>query len=149
MSVDLKEDVKIETEEDEKKSGVDKVDKRKKRWEKKMRFQPQNILLKDDEDNEYYKKLLNEADCDEFEMPRTISVYRHVEETSNEIKAMLKATKQHSGSKTALQCLPRHMRRRSSSHNIKRLPKSIQNLAEMQMENSVGFNLQIFQKVSN
>ncbi|ETE68624.1 Ribonucleases P/MRP protein subunit POP1, partial [Ophiophagus hannah] len=48
-----------------------------------------------------------------------------VQARAAEIKAMLKAVKQKSSNTLVFQSLPRHMRRRAMSHNIKRLPRRL------------------------
>uniref|UniRef100_A0A8C6XG81 POP1 homolog, ribonuclease P/MRP subunit n=1 Tax=Naja naja TaxID=35670 RepID=A0A8C6XG81_NAJNA len=57
------------------------------------------------------------------EMPKCITVSPFVQARAAEIKAMLKAVKQKSSNTLVFQSLPRHMRRRAMSHNIKRLPR--------------------------
>ncbi|KAF7246242.1 Ribonucleases P/MRP protein subunit POP1, partial [Varanus komodoensis] len=51
-----------------------------------------------------------------------------------EIKAMLKAVTQKSSNTLVFQSLPRHMRRRAMSHNIKRLPRRLRELARIEAE---------------
>ncbi|OWK55942.1 Ribonucleases P/MRP protein subunit POP1 [Lonchura striata] len=46
-----------------------------------------------------------------------------------EISAMLKAVSQKSSNSLVFQTLPRHMRRRAMSHNVKRLPRRLQEMA--------------------
>lgn len=46
------------------------------------------------------------------------------------------AIKRESGSRTALQYLPRHLRRRAASHDIKRFPRSLRGIAHSQQEKS-------------
>lgn len=50
-----------------------------------------------------------------------------------EIKAMLKAVAQKSSNSLVFQTLPRHMRRRAMSHNIKRLPRRLQEVARKEV----------------
>nr|CAB3265043.1 ribonucleases P/MRP protein subunit POP1 [Phallusia mammillata] len=119
------------------KSEIKSADEKKesshlKKWKKRMRFQPKNVTL-DPEKHEYYKDLLPDPKDDTFELPRAVPVAEYVEEAKKEVKAMLAAVKQHSGSKTALQTLPKHMRRRAASHNVKRLPIRLRELASQQM----------------
>ncbi|KAG8133819.1 hypothetical protein E2320_011596 [Naja naja] len=64
------------------------------------------------------------------EMPKCITVSPFVQARAAEIKAMLKAVKQKSSNTLVFQSLPRHMRRRAMSHNIKRLPRRSVNLPE-------------------
>ncbi|KAK7812642.1 hypothetical protein U0070_016112 [Myodes glareolus] len=51
-----------------------------------------------------------------------------------EISAMLKAVAQKSSNSLVFQTLPRHMRRRAMSHNVKRLPRRLQELAKKEAE---------------
>jgi len=51
-----------------------------------------------------------------------------------EINAMLKAVAQKSSNSLVFQTLPRHMRRRAMSHNIKRLPRRLQEIARKEVE---------------
>uniref|UniRef100_A0A8C0EZF0 POP1 homolog, ribonuclease P/MRP subunit n=1 Tax=Bubo bubo TaxID=30461 RepID=A0A8C0EZF0_BUBBB len=54
-----------------------------------------------------------------------------------EINAMLKAVAQKSSNSLVFQTLPRHMRRRAMSHNIKRLPRRLQEIAKKEAEKAV------------
>uniref|UniRef100_A0A8B9BBG0 POP1 homolog, ribonuclease P/MRP subunit n=1 Tax=Anser brachyrhynchus TaxID=132585 RepID=A0A8B9BBG0_9AVES len=54
-----------------------------------------------------------------------------------EMKAMLKAVTQKSSNSLVFQTLPRHMRRRAMSHNIKRLPRRLQEIARKEAEKAV------------
>ncbi|PKU43741.1 ribonucleases p mrp protein subunit pop1 [Limosa lapponica baueri] len=54
-----------------------------------------------------------------------------------EINAMLKAVAQKSSNSLVFQTLPRHMRRRAMSHNIKRLPRRLQEIARKEAEKTV------------
>uniref|UniRef100_A0ABK0M2E5 POP1 homolog, ribonuclease P/MRP subunit n=1 Tax=Rattus norvegicus TaxID=10116 RepID=A0ABK0M2E5_RAT len=51
-----------------------------------------------------------------------------------EISAMLKAVTQKSSNSLVFQTLPRHMRRRAMSHNVKRLPRRLQEMAKKEAE---------------
>ncbi|OXB69536.1 UNVERIFIED_CONTAM: hypothetical protein H355_006096, partial [Colinus virginianus] len=64
------------------------------------------------------------------EMPRFITVSTFAQARAAEIKAMLKAVTQKSSNSLVFQTLPRHMRRRAMSHNIKRLPRRLQEVAK-------------------
>lgn len=50
-----------------------------------------------------------------------------------EISAMLKAVAQKSSNSLVFQTLPRHMRRRAMSHNVKRLPRRLQEIAQKEV----------------
>uniref|UniRef100_A0A8C3TJI0 POP1 homolog, ribonuclease P/MRP subunit n=1 Tax=Chelydra serpentina TaxID=8475 RepID=A0A8C3TJI0_CHESE len=54
-----------------------------------------------------------------------------------EINAMLKAVTQKSSNSLVFQTLPRHMRRRAMSHNIKRLPRRLREIARKEAEKAV------------
>ncbi|XP_063155607.1 ribonucleases P/MRP protein subunit POP1 [Candoia aspera] len=71
------------------------------------------------------------------EMPKYITVSPFVQARAAEIKAMLKAVTQKSSNTLVFQSLPRHMRRRAMSHNIKRLPRRLRELARMEAEKPV------------
>ncbi|XP_032078555.1 ribonucleases P/MRP protein subunit POP1 [Thamnophis elegans] len=68
------------------------------------------------------------------EMPKCITVSPFVQARAAEIKAMLKAVKQKSSNTLVFQSLPRHMRRRAMSHNVKRLPRRLRQLATIEAE---------------
>ncbi|CAK8697903.1 unnamed protein product [Clavelina lepadiformis] len=114
------------------KDEKDQLQSRMKKWKKRMRFQPQNVVMDKDAKHEYYKKLVDSSEADNLELPRVVSVMEHATACANEIESMLSAIKQHSGNKTALQTLPRHLRRRAASHNAKRLPRRLRELAKQQ-----------------
>uniref|UniRef100_A0A8D2KXT4 POP1 homolog, ribonuclease P/MRP subunit n=1 Tax=Varanus komodoensis TaxID=61221 RepID=A0A8D2KXT4_VARKO len=63
-----------------------------------------------------------------------ISVSPFIQARAAEIKAMLKAVTQKSSNTLVFQSLPRHMRRRAMSHNIKRLPRRLRELARIEAE---------------
>uniref|UniRef100_A0A8C9F1Y4 POP1 homolog, ribonuclease P/MRP subunit n=1 Tax=Pavo cristatus TaxID=9049 RepID=A0A8C9F1Y4_PAVCR len=71
------------------------------------------------------------------EMPRYITVSTFAQARAAEIKAMLKAVAQKSSNSLVFQTLPRHMRRRAMSHNIKRLPRRLQEVARKEAEKAV------------
>ena len=50
-----------------------------------------------------------------------------------EISAMLKAVTQTSSNSLVFQTLPRHMRRRAMSHNVKRLPRRLREIAQKEV----------------
>lgn len=51
-----------------------------------------------------------------------------------EISAMLKAVTQKSSNSLVFQTLPRHMRRRAMSHNVKRLPRRLREIAQKEVQ---------------
>uniref|UniRef100_A0A8C5RLN2 POP1 homolog, ribonuclease P/MRP subunit n=1 Tax=Laticauda laticaudata TaxID=8630 RepID=A0A8C5RLN2_LATLA len=69
-----------------------------------------------------------------FKQNILFSVSPFVQARAAEIKAMLKAVKQKSSNTLVFQSLPRHMRRRAMSHNIKRLPRRLRELARIEAE---------------
>uniref|UniRef100_A0A672TKV2 POP1 homolog, ribonuclease P/MRP subunit n=1 Tax=Strigops habroptila TaxID=2489341 RepID=A0A672TKV2_STRHB len=71
------------------------------------------------------------------EMPRYITVSTFAQARAAEISAMLKAVSQKSSNSLVFQTLPRHMRRRAMSHNIKRLPRRLQEIAKKEAEKAV------------
>ncbi|KFV90094.1 Ribonucleases P/MRP protein subunit POP1, partial [Eurypyga helias] len=64
------------------------------------------------------------------EMPKYITASTFAQARAAEIRAMLKAVGQKSSNSLVFQTLPRHMRRRAMSHNIKRLPRRLQEIAK-------------------
>ncbi|XP_064010107.1 ribonucleases P/MRP protein subunit POP1 isoform X1 [Pogoniulus pusillus] len=62
-------------------------------------------------------------------MPKYITVSAFAQARAAEIKAMLKAVTQKSSNSLVFQTLPRHMRRRAMSHNIRRLPRRLREMA--------------------
>ncbi|KFR13046.1 Ribonucleases P/MRP protein subunit POP1, partial [Opisthocomus hoazin] len=68
------------------------------------------------------------------EMPKYITVSTFAQARAAEINAMLKAVAQKSSNSLVFQTLPRHMRRRAMSHNIKRLPRRLQEIARKEVE---------------
>ncbi|KAL3868448.1 hypothetical protein ACJMK2_041255 [Sinanodonta woodiana] len=83
------------------------------------------------------KRKLEDDDHDGVlsEAPRDILVLRYAESHAAEIDALLRDLQQTGGGKKVSQKLPRHMRRRATSHNIKRLPRKIRNMAATEYEN--------------
>lgn len=102
-----------------------------KKWEKRMKNQPVCVTLEEKSKKpDYFKKLLPDDEQVNFSTPRTISVVDHAENASKEIKSMMKVLSKKSGSATAMQTLPIHMRRRAASHNNKRLPRTVREAAK-------------------
>uniref|UniRef100_A0A8D0G980 POP1 homolog, ribonuclease P/MRP subunit n=1 Tax=Sphenodon punctatus TaxID=8508 RepID=A0A8D0G980_SPHPU len=71
------------------------------------------------------------------EMPKYITASTFAQARAAEINAMLKAVKQKSSNSLVFQTLPRHMRRRAMSHNIKRLPRRLREIARKEAEKAV------------
>uniref|UniRef100_A0A674HXU4 POP1 homolog, ribonuclease P/MRP subunit n=1 Tax=Terrapene triunguis TaxID=2587831 RepID=A0A674HXU4_9SAUR len=71
------------------------------------------------------------------EMPKYITASTFAQARAAEINAMLKAVTQKSSNSLVFQTLPRHMRRRAMSHNIKRLPRRLREIARKEAEKAV------------
>ncbi|XP_006028067.2 ribonucleases P/MRP protein subunit POP1 isoform X1 [Alligator sinensis] len=71
------------------------------------------------------------------EMPKFITASTFAQARAAEISAMLKAVAQKSSNSLVFQTLPRHMRRRAMSHNIKRLPRRLRETARKEAEKAV------------
>ncbi|XP_044269654.1 ribonucleases P/MRP protein subunit POP1 isoform X1 [Tribolium madens] len=70
------------------------------------------------------------------ELPSNISLSKFVACRSQEIQMMKNSLLSQSGSKLAFQTLPKHMRRRAMSHNVKRLPRRLRQIHLNQMKKS-------------
>ncbi|CAO2602537.1 Ribonucleases P/MRP protein subunit POP1 [Lemmus lemmus] len=68
------------------------------------------------------------------EIPKYITASTFAQARAAEISAMLKAVAQKSSNSLVFQTLPRHMRRRAMSHNVKRLPRRLQEMAKKEAE---------------
>ncbi|XP_004640117.1 ribonucleases P/MRP protein subunit POP1 [Octodon degus] len=71
------------------------------------------------------------------EIPKYITAATFAQARAAEISAMLKAVTQKSSNSLVFQTLPRHMRRRAMSHNVKRLPRRLQEMAQKEAEKAV------------
>lgn len=71
--------------------------------------------------------------------PRGVNVLDFVEARAMELSSMLKAIRSKSGSKRVFQHLPRHMRRRAMSHNLKRLPRRLRAIARKEVQCYITF----------
>ncbi|XP_014405686.1 PREDICTED: ribonucleases P/MRP protein subunit POP1 [Myotis brandtii] len=71
------------------------------------------------------------------EIPKYITASTFAQARAAEISAMLKAVTQKSSNSLVFQTLPRHMRRRAMSHNVKRLPRRLQEIAQKEAEKVV------------
>lgn len=63
------------------------------------------------------------------EGPSGVNVVDFLEAHATELKSMERALKHKGGGKRVFQTLPRHMRRRAMSHNPKRLPRRLREVA--------------------
>ncbi|XP_060535867.1 ribonucleases P/MRP protein subunit POP1 [Cylas formicarius] len=68
------------------------------------------------------------------QLPPSVTVSAFTAARVKEIQAMTKALKQDTGTKLVFQRLPRHMRRRAMSHNVKRLPRRLREIYARQMK---------------
>ncbi|DAA22604.1 ribonucleases P/MRP protein subunit POP1 isoform X1 [Bos taurus] len=71
------------------------------------------------------------------EIPKYITASTFAQARAAEISAMLKAVTQTSSNSLVFQTLPRHMRRRAMSHNVKRLPRRLREIAQKEAEKAV------------
>ncbi|ELK38174.1 Ribonucleases P/MRP protein subunit POP1 [Myotis davidii] len=71
------------------------------------------------------------------EIPKYITASTFAQARAAEISAMLKAVTQKSSNSLVFQTLPRHMRRRAMSHNVRRLPRRLQEIAQKEAEKAV------------
>ena len=63
-----------------------------------------------------------------------ISAFAFAQARAMEMKAMLKAVDSEGGTKRVFQKLPRHMRRRAMSYNVKRLPRRLRKEAHAEVK---------------
>nr|XP_015830371.2 ribonucleases P/MRP protein subunit POP1 [Nothobranchius furzeri] len=71
------------------------------------------------------------------EMPKYITGGAFARARAAEVKAMLRAVSQTACSSHVFQALPKHMRRRAMSHNTKRLPRRLRDVADRMREKSL------------
>ncbi|XP_049629822.1 ribonucleases P/MRP protein subunit POP1 [Suncus etruscus] len=71
------------------------------------------------------------------EIPKYLTAATFARARAAEIRAMLTAVTQKSSNSLVFQTLPRHMRRRAMSHDVKRLPRRLQELARKEAEKAV------------
>ncbi|TMS11292.1 Ribonucleases P/MRP protein subunit POP1 [Larimichthys crocea] len=71
------------------------------------------------------------------EMPKHITAGSFASARAAEVQAMLKAVTKTTGSCHVYGALPKHMRRRSMSHNTKRLPRRLRDVANRMREKSL------------
>ncbi|XP_063931063.1 ribonucleases P/MRP protein subunit POP1 isoform X2 [Zophobas morio] len=70
------------------------------------------------------------------ELPPAVTIARFVACRSQEIQVMKNSLGTQFGTKLAFQTLPKHMRRRAMSHNVKRLPRRLRQIHLNQMKKS-------------
>lgn len=70
------------------------------------------------------------------DLPSTLNLMHFSAARSKEIKEMRESLLSQSGTKLAFQKLPKHMRRRTMSHNAKRLPRRLRKIHLNQLEKS-------------
>ncbi|XP_033914870.3 ribonucleases P/MRP protein subunit POP1 [Acipenser ruthenus] len=68
------------------------------------------------------------------ELPKFITASSFAQARAAEVNAMLKAVKNKNANSQVFQALPKHMRRRAMSHNIKRLPRRLQTIAKKEAD---------------
>ena len=88
----------------------------KNKRERRMRHQPKDVL-------EFSEEVKHAG----------INAYSFAQARADELKAMVKTTASRSTGKRVFQSLPRHMRRRAMSHNVKRLPRRLRQAAEREV----------------
>ncbi|XP_047453905.1 ribonucleases P/MRP protein subunit POP1 isoform X2 [Mugil cephalus] len=71
------------------------------------------------------------------EMPKCITAGGFARARAAEVSAMLKAVTKTTGSSHVFGALPKHMRRRAMSHNTKRLPRRLRDMATRMREKSL------------
>lgn len=69
-------------------------------------------------------------------LPAAVNISKFVAFRSQEIQVMKNALTAETGTKLAFQTLPKHMRRRAMSHNVKRLPRRLRQIHLRQMQKS-------------
>lgn len=69
-------------------------------------------------------------------LPSSVNISKFVAFRSQEIQVMKNALAAETGTRLAFQTLPKHMRRRAMSHNVKRLPRRLRQIHLRQMQKS-------------
>ena len=62
-----------------------------------------------------------------------VGIMQYAQSRANEIEALAEEIKKNTGARKVFQSLPIHMRRRAMSHNIKRLPRRLHNIARKEV----------------
>jgi ribonuclease P/MRP protein subunit POP1 len=83
-------------------------------------------------EEEYFDSLLGGTE----ELPSALTLVKFTSFRSQEIQIMKNSLVCQSGTKLAFQTLPKHMRRRAMSHNVKRLPRRLRQIHLNQMKKS-------------
>ena len=89
--------------------AVDSYQKMARRREKKLRNEPSSVISET--------------------LPASLQVVDFAEARATEMRNLLTAVKKKEVGKRTFQRLPRHMRRRAMSHNLKRLPRRVREKA--------------------
>jgi len=92
------------------------VTSRRRRREKRLKSQPKDVTVQNASSG-----------------PRGICAADFLQARAMELHNMTVAISHHSGTRRAFQTLPRHMRRRAMSHNIKRLPYRLREQAKKEV----------------
>lgn len=69
-------------------------------------------------------------------LPNAVAIHKLLQSRAKEINNLEEFISQKSGTKLIFQRLPKHMRRRTMSHNVKRLPRKVQSAHLSQMQKS-------------
>ncbi|XP_076089545.1 ribonucleases P/MRP protein subunit POP1-like isoform X2 [Mytilus galloprovincialis] len=69
-----------------------------------------------------------------LERPKEVGIMQYAQSRANEIEALAIEIKKNTGARKVFQSLPIHMRRRAMSHNIKRLPRRLHNIARKEYD---------------
>jgi len=92
------------------------VTSRRKRREKRLQSQPKDVTGQDTSSG-----------------PRGVCVADFLQARATELHNMTVTISHHGGTRRAFQTLPRHMRRRAMSHDIKRLPHRLREQAKKEV----------------
>ncbi|XP_053343428.1 ribonucleases P/MRP protein subunit POP1 [Clarias gariepinus] len=113
---------------------------------KKMRNQPSNVTYSQWSDSpghtsgsqrQYSRRSLHDGGVpDEHSIPKYITASFFANARAAEVKAMLRAVTKTTSSSHVFGALPKHMRRRAMSHNTKRLPCRLRDMAQRTLEKS-------------
>ncbi|XP_005111375.1 ribonucleases P/MRP protein subunit POP1 [Aplysia californica] len=70
----------------------------------------------------------------ELQIVKDVNVQSYIQSRAVEVRAFTELVKNVGGNHTAFQKLPRHMRRRAMSHNIKRVPRRLHEVVKAELE---------------
>uniref|UniRef100_A0A3B4BG19 Uncharacterized protein n=1 Tax=Periophthalmus magnuspinnatus TaxID=409849 RepID=A0A3B4BG19_9GOBI len=106
-------------------------DAKARRREIKLKNQPANVQYPVSEDRSHFTGKLLQDCCNYCIIRYTFSLAAgsFARARAAEVKAMVKAVRKKSASCHLFSALPKHMRRRAMSHNTKRLPRRLQEMA--------------------